>query len=95
MTYTLRTAAAALAVITVMGGASAAFAKAHDMGVADGVQNPVANGFPNTGAFVQQSPLFTGPGDSAANNQGQRGDISSTAKGDNRTLPVVPPGQNK
>jgi hypothetical protein len=87
-------AASALAVTMVIGSASAAFAKAHDMGVADGVQNPVNNGFANTGAFIQQSPLFTGPGDSAANNNGQRGDISSTAKGDNGTVPVVPPGQH-
>jgi len=94
MRYTLKAAASALAAMMIIGGTSAAFAKAHDMGVADGVQNPVANGFPNTGAFVQQSPLFTGPGDSAANNNGQRGDISSTAKGDGRTVPVVPPGQH-
>ena len=92
MTYTLRTAAAALAVITVMGGASAAFAKAHDMGVADGVQNPVVNGFPNTGAFVQS---FPGPGESAANNHGQRGRISSTQRSAGRTVPVVGNGANQ
>ena len=91
MTYTLKTAASALAVMMIMGGASAAFAKAHDMGVADGVQNPVANGFANTGAFVQ---TFPGSGESASNSGGQRGDISSTAKGDGRTVPVVPPGQH-
>jgi hypothetical protein len=91
MTYTLRMAASALAVTMIIGGASAAFAKAHDMGVADGVQNPVNNGFANTGAFVQSFPT---PGDSAGNNDGKRGDISSTAKGDNGTVPVVPPGQH-
>jgi hypothetical protein len=92
MTYTLKTAASALAVMMIMGGASAAFAKAHDMGVADGVQNPVDNGFANTGAFVQ---TFPGPGESASNNHGQRGDISSTQKSDGRTLPVVGNGANQ
>jgi hypothetical protein len=86
MTYTLRPVVSALAVLMIMGGASGAFAKAHDMGVADGVQNPVNNGFENTGAFVQ---TFPGPGESAANQNGQRGDISSTAKSDGRTVPVV------
>jgi hypothetical protein len=89
MTYTQRMAASALAVIMVIGGASAAFAKAHDMGVADGSQNPVINGFANTGAFIQGSPAFTGPGDSAANNHGQQGGSASTAGGGNRVVPVV------
>ena len=92
MTYTVKTAASALAVMMIMGGASAAFAKAHDMGVADGVQNPVNNGFPNTGAFVK---TFPGPGESAANQNGQRGAISSTLKGDGRTVPVVGNGANR
>ena len=92
MRYTLKAAASALAVMMIIGGTSAAFAKAHDMGVADGVQNPVVNGFPNTGAFVQS---FPGPGESAANNHGQRGRISSTQRSAGRTVPVVGNGANQ
>lgn len=87
MKLILKTAASAVAVTMVLGSASAALAKAHDQGVADGT--PLA--FPGgTGAFVQTLDS----GVSSIQNKGQRGAISSTQKGDGRVVPVVGNGAN-
>jgi hypothetical protein len=80
MKFPLKTAASAIAVTMVLGGASAAFAKAHDQGVADGEPFPS-----NTGAFVQTLES----GVSSLQNDGQRGDTASGNGGDNRVEPVV------
>lgn len=86
MTFTSKTAATAIALTLVLGSASAAFAKAHDQGVADG-------DFPaiSTGELVQSNGV---PGISAGVNQGQRGGLASGNGGDNRVDPVVDNGQN-
>ncbi len=78
---------AALAIpLTMVLGASGAFAKAHDQGVADGT--PLEQ---NTGAFIQSLDI---PGVSAVVNDGARGDGASASQGGNRTEPVDQPGQN-
>ncbi len=84
---TFKNKIAALAIpLTMVLGASAAFAKAHDQGVADGMDTP-----PNTGAFVQN---LDGEGVSMGVSNGLRGDGASGSQGDNRTEPVDQPGQN-
>ena len=71
--------AALIIPLTMVLGASGAFAKAHDQGVADGTP------LDNTGAFVQSLDQ----GVSTVVNGGARGDGASTDKGDNSTVPVV------
>ncbi len=84
---TFKNKIAALAIpLTMVLGASGAFAKAHDQGVADGVIIT-----DNTGAFVQSLPFN---GVSVLVNDGARGAGASTSQGDNRTEPVDQPGQN-
>ena len=72
--------------LTMVLGASGAFAKAHDQGVADGEATPA-----NTGAFIQG---LGGEGVSALVNGGARGNGASASQGGNRTVPVDQPGQN-
>ncbi len=81
MTFTFKTAATAIAVTMVLGSGSAAFAKAHDQGVADGFIE-----FPDgTGAAVQT--LDQGVSGVVAN--GARGGAASADGGGNRLEPVV------
>ena len=87
MTFTFKTAATAIAVTMVLGSGSAAFAKAHDQGVADGFIE-----FPGgTGAAVQTLDR----GVSTVVSGGVRGDASSANGGNNRTVPVEQPGLNE
>ncbi len=82
----LKTAGSAFAVTLIL-GTGAAFAKAHDQGVADGFPTPQ----PTTGGFIQS---LGGNGVSSLQNKGKRGEISSEAKGDTRVEPVVGNGAN-
>ncbi len=78
---------AALAIpLTMVLGASGAFAKAHDQGVADGMAPD------DTSAFIQ---TLGGEGVSTIVNDGERGTGDSGDGGDNRVTPVDQPGQNK
>ena len=74
-------------VAALIAGTGAAFAKAHDQGVADGFATPE----PTTGAFIQS---LDENGVGFIQNKGKRGDISSAAKGDGRVEPVVGNGAN-
>ncbi|MDH3667642.1 MAG: hypothetical protein OEN23_12000 [Paracoccaceae bacterium] len=83
----IKTTASAV-VLTMLAGSSAAFAKAHDQGVADGTPLDFPGG---TGAFVQTLDK----GISSLQNNGQRGDTASANGGDNRVEPVVGNGNNE
>ena len=87
MTFIRNTAATAIALGLMLGGSSAAFAKAHDQGVADGLDTP-----DSTSAFIQ---TLQGPGVSMGIKNGQRGTGASTAGGDNAVEPVVGNGANE
>lgn len=78
MTFNRMTAVAAI-LLTTLGASSAAFAKAHDQGVADGSPND------GTGAFVQSLDQ----GVSSVVSDGARGEGASANGGDNRIDPVV------
>ena len=77
---------AIVSAVLVLSTGSAAFAKAHDQGVADGMPTP-----DNTGQFVQDTGF---PGVSEKFNKGQRGEAASGNGGDNRIEPVVGNGAN-
>ncbi len=78
---------AALAIpLTMVLGASGAFAKAHDQGVADGMAPD------DTSAFIQ---TLGGKGVSTIVNEGLRGAGAKASQGGNRVTPVDQPGQNK
>ena len=87
MSSKIKASAAAIALMVALGSSSAAFAKAHDQGQADGE-------FPEqgTGVVVQENGV---PGISAVVNDGQRGGAASTNGGDNRVEPVVGNGNNE
>ena len=85
MSFTSKTAATAIALTLMLGGASAAFAKAHDQGVADGEFPAIS-----TGELVQGNGV---PGISAGVNKGARGDLAS-GNDNNRVVPVVGNGKN-
>ena len=71
----------------VLGSGSTVFAKAHDQGVADGMETP-----DNTGFHVQN--VVEGPGISQTLNGGRRGDLASGRGGENRVQPVTGNGAN-
>ncbi len=75
MSFISKATAAAIALSLALGGASAAFAKDHDQGVADGDFAPgdSAGGVSPAGGFDVKS----------TNNDGQRGGIASGKRGDN------------
>lgn len=72
---------AQLTVLALALSTGAAFAKAHDQGVADGGPTPE-----NTGQAVQNNGV---PGISANVNKGARGAAASAARSGNRIEPVV------
>lgn len=76
-------------------GTGTAFAKGHDMGVADGSQTPVANDFDNTGQFIQSNREDFETGNRVKDLvKGKRGTVASTAKSGNATDPQVGNGAN-
>ena len=75
-----------ISILAVAVSTGAAFAKAHDQGVADG-------SFPDSTSDVVDS--IEGPGISSVVSGGARGDGASTNKGGNRVEPVVGNGANK
>ena len=87
MTINRNISAAALALALALGTSSAAFAKAHDQGVADGEFPAVG-----TGELVQGNGV---PGISPVVNNGQRGDAASGNGGENAVEPVVGNGTNE
>ena len=74
-----------VSIIALSVSGAAAFAKAHDQGVADG-------SFPESTSDTVRS--IEGPGVSAVVGKGQRGAGASANKGDNRVEPVVGNGAN-
>ena len=77
---------AIVSAMLVLGSGSAAFAKAHDQGQADGAFPEVS-----TGEVVQSNGI---PGISSLVNGGGRGDAASGNGGDNGVEPVVGNGAN-
>ena len=73
--------AAAVSLAVLMGASSAAFAKGHDMGVADGDPADSTRDVVNS---------IEGPGISATTSKGARGSAASDARGGN----AVDPGAN-
>ena len=89
MSFTSKTAAAAaIALSMALGGASAAFAKAHDQGVADSI-----GGFSPGDSAGGVSPAG-GSAVSDGQKNGARGDTAKAAKSGNATEPTNAPGQN-
>ena len=86
MTFRHTAAASAILLAMSVGGTSAAFAKAHDQGVADGTPQ-------DSTATVVES--IDGPGVSPLFNGGQRGDVASGNGSDNAIDPVVGNGANQ
>ena len=81
MTFKIKSTATAVA-LTLLLGSSAAFAKMHDQGIADGEGTP-----DNTGALIQTLEA----GVSSLVNDGARGDAAPTAGGDNAVDPIGTP----
>lgn len=88
MNSSIKIAAAAIALTMFVGSGSAAFAKAHDQGVADGDHFAGSTQIGGNGVG--------GPGGvSAGQRDGVRGGIASGNGGDNRVEPVERPGLNE
>ena len=85
-----RIVAIAVAATAAIGISSAAYAKAHDQGKADGtLVFPDAQNAKQQIDFLTNLGVLDGRGVSQVQRDGKRGDISSTAKGDVRVIPVV------
>ena len=88
MTIKTLTAAAAIVLTATLGSTSVAFAKAHDMGAADGTPPPAGT----TAGTVE---AIDGPGVSALFQNGARGAAASANGSDNAVDPVVGNGANQ
>ena len=98
MTFTSKMAATAIALTLALGGGSAAFAKAHDQGIADGIN--ASGGFAGSqqGGTGVGGPGGVSSGQNGQNGNPSRGDIASGNGSENAVEPVVtedPPGLNK